>query len=380
MSPLTGDGTRRTTTTAMHQDGQVHPHETETTPARLPLILDVDTGIDDALALLYLLASPEADIAAVLCTAGNVPVDQVTANTLAWLEVCGRPDIEVVTGSQVPLVAPLMTTEDTHGPHGVGHAVLPAASRAASSRTAAEAWIDLTRERPGELTGLVTGPLTNLALAVRLDPGVVSRLHRLVIMGGCFNHPGNTTPTSEWNVAVDPEAAKVVFDAFAAIDPDRRPLICPLDTTESIEMHPAHVARIAEASGSVPAEVLSPDDSRGRRSEASLPIVRHLSDALRFYMEFHRDQNLGFLAHVHDPFAAAVALGTVPFTTRAATVDVELDGRITRGTTVADWAGIWGREPNAEIVVGTQPEIFFDHLVDRVGSYVRNLNLPPSNN
>ncbi|MEE2030593.1 nucleoside hydrolase [Rhodococcus chondri] len=349
-------------------------------PAQTRLLIDVDTGIDDALALLYLAASPEADIVAVLCTAGNVPVDQVTVNTLAWLDVCGRRDVEVFAGSQAPLVAPLMTTEDTHGPRGVGYAELPAPTRGPSERSAAEAWVELTRAHPGELTGLVTGPLTNLALALRLDPELPERLHRLVVMGGCFNHPGNTTPTSEWNVAVDPEAAKVVFDAFSALGPDRRPIICPLDVTETIEMRPSHVQRIARVAESVPPVTLSPDDARGLRSRTSNPVVQHLTDALRFYMEFHRDQDLGFLAHVHDPFAAAVALGTVPYTTRAATVDVELDGRLTRGTTIADWMGMWGRDPNAEIVVGTEPEVFFDHLVERVGVYSRDLKLPGSRN
>ena len=97
-------------------------------------------------------------------------------------------------------------------------------------------------------------------------------------------------------------------------------------------------------------------------------------------MEFHRDQNLGFLAHVHDPFAAAVALGTIQYTTKPATVDVELEGRLTRGTTIADWAGMWGREPNADIVTGTRPEAFFEHFVARVGAFARNLKLPFSNN
>lgn len=364
----------------MLQDGTVHVHEPDATPTRTRLIVDVDTGIDDALALLYLVASPDAEIAAALCTAGNVPVDQVTVNTLSWLEVCGRPDIEVAAGSQLPLVAPLMTTEDTHGPQGVGYAELPPPSRSRSARSAAEAWVELTREQPGELTGLVTGPLTNLALALRIDPDLPLRLRRLVIMGGCFHHPGNTTPTSEWNVAVDPEAAKVVFDAFSIMPPERRPIVCPLDVTESIEMYPEHVSRIAEIVGLAPSGELSPDAPRGTRSTAEAPLVRHITDALRFYMEFHRDQGIGFLAHVHDPFAAAVALGAVPYTTRPATVDVELDGRLTRGTTVADRSGMWKRAPNADIVAGTRPAEFFDHFVERVGSYIRDLNLPPSKN
>lgn len=344
----------------------------------IPLIADVDTGIDDALALLYLMASPEADIRAVLCTAGNVPVDQVTTNTLAWLDVCGRPDIEVAKGAQVPLLAPLMTTEDTHGPFGMGYARLPEPTRGPSARTAAQAWVELTREHPGELTGLVTGPMTNLAAAIRLDPELPGRLRRLVVMGGCFNHPGNTTPTSEWNVAVDPEAAREVYDAFSVLPPERRPIVCPLDVTETIEMLPVHVERLAAVANSTPEEVLSPDHEDGTLSQATNPVVRIMSDALRFYMEFHRGENLGYLAHVHDPFAAAVALGTVPFTTRPATVDVELDGRLTRGTTVADWTGMWGREPNADIVTGTQPRVFFDHLVERVGQWTSELKLPLS--
>jgi len=364
----------------MLQDGSVHVHEPPATPARTRLIVDVDTGIDDALALLYLVADPEAGIVAALCTAGNVPVDQVTVNTLSWLQVCGRPDIEVAAGSQVPLVAPLMTTEDTHGPQGVGYAELPEPNRPRSSRTAAEAWVELTRQHPGELTGLVTGPLTNLALALRLDPEIPLRLRRLVIMGGCFHHPGNTTPTSEWNVAVDPEAAKEVFDAFSVVPADRRPLVCPLDVTESIEMHPGHVAQLARLAGCTADETLSVDDPRGQRSCSAVPLVRHIADALRFYMEFHHDQGLGYLAHVHDPFAAAVALGTVPYRTRPATVDVELDGRLTRGTTVADLYGMWGREPNSDIVVGTRPPVFFERFLERVGSYIRDLNLPPSKN
>lgn len=359
--------------------GPVHALDIETDRSTR-LIVDVDTGIDDALALLYLVASPEAEIVAALCTAGNVPVEQVTTNTLSWLEVCGRPDIEVATGASVPLVAPLMTTEDTHGPCGIGHAELPPPTRARSDRSAAQVWVEATREHPGELTGLVTGPLTNLALALRMDPELPHRLHRLVVMGGCFHHPGNTTPTSEWNVAVDPEAAKIVFDAFSVLPAGRRPVVCSLDVTETIEMLPEHVARIAEIAGSAPAETLSPDDPHGTRSASPVPLVRHLSDALRFYMEFHREQGLGYLAHVHDPFAAAVALGTVRCATRSATVDVELDGRLTRGTTVADVMGMWGRDPNAEIVVGTEPIEFFEHFVDRVGSYIRDLNLPPSNN
>ncbi|REE71205.1 purine nucleosidase [Rhodococcus wratislaviensis] len=337
------------------------------------LIVDVDTGIDDSLALLYLLASPEAEIAGIASTAGNVPVEQVAANNLNWLALCGAPDIEVALGARVPLDCPLRTTEDTHGPQGIGYAVLPPSGRSLSERDATTLWVDLARAHPGGLTGLVTGPLTNLALAIREEPALPRLLRRLVVMGGAFNHPGNTTPTSEWNVSVDPEAAKEVFDAFSGLPAGRRPILCGLDVTETIEMTPDHVRRLAEAAGSTPAEIISPDDGPQVRSTASNPVIRHLSDAIRFYMDFHRTHDQGFLAHMHDPFAAAVALNPATTRTRPATVDVELHGRLTRGTTVADWVGHWNREPNVDIAVSTDPAAFFDDLVDRVGRFAKSV-------
>jgi purine nucleosidase len=338
-----------------------------------PIIMDVDTGIDDSLALLYLLASPEADILAITCTSGNVPAKQVATNNLAWLELCGAPEIEVALGSEVPVVAPLMTTEETHGPQGIGYAELPPPTRGLSKRHATEVWVELARSRPGEIIGLVTGPLTNLALALRIEPELPRLLKRLVVMGGAFDHPGNTLPTTEWNIAVDPESAKMVFDAFSGLPADRRPIICALDVTEQIEMRPHHIAKIAELAGSTPPEVIAEEDVDGTLSTASNQVVRYLSDAVRFYLEFHVSHGQGFLAHMHDPFAAAIALHPEFGTTRPATVDVELAGTLTRGQTVADWAGLWGREPNADIVVAVDPPMFFDHLVERVGDFARRV-------
>lgn len=338
-----------------------------------PIIMDVDTGIDDSLALLYLLASPEAEILAITCTSGNVPARQVATNNLAWLELCGAPDIEVALGSEVPVLAPLMTTEETHGPQGIGYAELPVPSRPLSARHATEVWIELARSRPGEIIGLVTGPLTNLALALRIEPELPRLLKRLVVMGGAFNHAGNTLPTTEWNIAVDPESAKMVFDAFSGLPADRRPVVCALDVTEQIEMKPEHIAEIGRRAGSTPDEIIAEADVDGTLSQASNQVVRYLTDAVRFYMEFHIAHDQGFLAHMHDPFAAAIALHPELGVTRAATVDVELAGSLTRGQTVADWRGMWGREPNADIVVAVDPPAFFDHLVERVSDLARRV-------
>ncbi|WP_280418749.1 nucleoside hydrolase [Nocardia carnea] len=338
---------------------------------RQRIIVDVDTGVDDSLALLYLLASPDAEIAGIAATAGNVPAGQVAINNLAWLDLVGAPDIEVALGATDPLEIPLRTTEDTHGPQGVGYAELPAPARRISDRSAAQMWADLARAHPGDLLGLCTGPLTNLALALRIEPELPRLLRRLVIMGGAFNHPGNTTPTNEWNIHVDPEAAKIVFDAFSAAPAHRRPVVCALDITETIEMRPAHLARLASRAASFPIETVSPQDPPSARSAASNPIIRHVTDAVRFYFDFHHGYDLGYLAHMHDPFAAAVALDPTLARTRPATVDVELGGTLTRGATVADWAGMWGRPPNADIVVATDPDRFFDRLITRIGDYAR---------
>jgi purine nucleosidase len=342
--------------------------------AETKVLFDCDTGIDDSLALLYLLARPEVDLLAVISTAGNVPASQVAQNNLGWLELLGRDEIEVCLGAAAPLVASLMTTEDTHGPFGVGYAELPTPRRTESARTGAAAWSELTRAHPGEVVGLVTGPCTNLALALREDPDIVTRLRRLVIMGGTFWHPGNTTPTTEWNVAVDPEAWREVLRAYEAVsegDGVALPILCPLDLTETIEFTPDHLLRLADIAGSAPTEVLDPEDPDGTRSTASNPVIRVVSDAVRFYFEFHRDHDLGYIAHMHDPFAAAVAVNPAIVTTRTCTVDVELTGELTRGTTVADPHRIWHRPNNARIAESTDPEAFFDRLLETIGALAR---------
>ena len=344
---------------------------------------DVDTGVDDAVALVYLLASADADLVGIASTGGNVPVQQVCANNLALLELCGAGDIPVSLGSPQPLSTPLRTAEDTHGPAGLGYATLGRGSGEPTPYDSAQAWIRAAHAHRGELVGLATGPLTNLALALRSEPELPRLLRRLVIMGGSFDYRGNTTPVSEWNIAVDPEAAAEVFAAWGAAhrrsERDELPIVCGLNITESIALTPKVLARLASAAGS-PTVTMSVLDARGTRSAAGNPVIRVLEDAVRFYFEFHFDQGEGYLAHLHDPFAAAVALDPALVRTRAATVDVELHGTLTRGMTVADWSGHWGRPPNAAIAVSGPdgsdaplPAAFFDRLIERVGPFVRNL-------
>lgn len=336
-------------------------------------LLDMDTGIDDALALAYLAALPDTEFVSVTATPGNVDADQVARNTLALLELCGRPGVEVAIGARAPLAIPLLTTPETHGPQGIGYAVLPEPAGAVSARNAVDLWVEHARARPGELTALITAPLTNFALALRQEPRLPELLAKVVIMGGSFYHQGNTTPTAEWNTHVDPHAAKEVYAAFQGRPLEKLPVVCSLDTTERMELHPDHVRRLAEAAGATVPELVLPDQPEGLRSTSDNTLVRHLSDALRFYFEFHRHYDQGYLAHVHDYFAAGIAAGTLDFEARPATVDVETGSKMLIGTTVADFRGLWGMPPNARVVSANHPEAAFRELVSAVGGLARRL-------
>ncbi|GAA2961034.1 nucleoside hydrolase [Glutamicibacter bergerei] len=344
------------------------------------LLFDNDTGIDDALALAYLCACDHVQIEALTSTPGNVDVEQVAANNRALLALCERPEVPILIGAQDPLQIPLVTTPETHGPQGVGYATLPDRGTTASSEAdAVDYWIDAARANPGELTVLLTAPLTNFALALRREPRLPWLLRKVVIMGGAFYYQGNTTPTAEWNTHVDPHAAKEVFAAYTAaaeqgLESEKLPIVCSLDTTERFEMQPEFLTRLAEEAGCTESELVLASDPEGTLSNSSNPLVRYLSDALRFYFEFHRHYDQGYIAHVHDYFAAGVAAGTLGYQSRPATVDVETESTLLFGTTVADYRGLWGKPANARIVSSNDPESGFAELLTRLGALARKLD------
>ena len=312
------------------------------------VFVDVDTGIDDAVALVYLLASADADVVGIASTGGNIHVEQVCANNLGLLELCRAPDIPVSQGADEPLCGQWPHHSKFHGPKGLGYADLPGTDRRLTGYDATAAWVAAARSHPGDLVGLVTGPLTNLALALRAEPALPALLRRLVIMGGAFGD--DTNPMAEWNIRVDPEAASEVFAGWAG--QQQLPIVCGLDLTRRVAMTPEILAALA-AEGS---------------PSALIPVIE---DAMRFYFESHEVRGHGYVAYMHDPLAAAVALDPQLVSTRAARVDIELADVPTRGVTVADWSG--DRKPNALIGVGVDPAVFFDRLIERVGPFARRL-------
>lgn len=371
-------------------------------PPRLPLFLDCDPGIDDAIALGYLLCQDDVDIIGIAASGGNVSTAQVSVNVQGWLELAGRTDIPIHPGSEFPTawsvgdLAPdsveVTPTEPeyadlTHGPTGTGYAHLPTPTTTATSTSAAQAWADAARAHPGQLIGVVIGPATNLALALAIEPELPRLLRRLFIMGGAFNYRGNTLPTTEWNVTFDPEATATVINAFDHAHSQGTlralPVIAPIEATEALEMTLARLSTILDRAASL-------HERAGESSAAGeswIDWLAQMAEALRFYFEFHEWDGLGYIAHIHDPFVLACALewargdqgrptsagreepiangtrGTLPWaSTICAPVDVELTGKLTRGETVADWLGRWGKGVNAEIIRTIDAQTFLDHL------------------
>jgi len=195
-----------------------------------------------------------------------------------------------------------------------------------------------------------------------------------VLMGGAYRHPGNTAPTTEWNIHCDPDAAKIAFAAWgesAQAHGHPRPVALGLDVTEQAKVVPDHIVALAKAAGSRPDDSIvlagGEDPMHATRSVASNPIVRYVADALRFYMEFHARYDGFYGAFIHDALAAAAALDPSLITTQAVAVDVELGGTLTTGETVTDWRGVWKKPPNVDVAIAADADEFLRRFIERVG-------------
>ncbi|MGE7138790.1 nucleoside hydrolase [Luteibacter sp. NPDC031894] len=304
-----------------------------------PLLIDTDPGVDDALAIL--MAHQHADVAALTVAAGNVGLVHTVRNARTLVELIGART-PVYPGCPSPLVrAPDEDAAFVHGADGFGDVGFAEPAHAAEAEHAAAALVRLTRERPGELTLVALGPLTNLALAVRLDPGLPERVKRLVVMGGAVTGHGNTGKVpAEFNIGFDPEAAHVVFEAFPMFD---------LVDWEATVRH------------AFPDEVYERWVASGDRRAAFFEKI--FATARRFNADHERT---GFIAA--DALAMAVALDPA-IVVRAETrhVAIELDGRLTRGATVVDWQRRLGARPNARIVLEVDQDRFGELIAGALG-------------
>jgi purine nucleosidase len=327
--------------------------------AATALILDVDTGVDDALAILYAAASPDIELLACTCVMGNVMVEQAVENTLVVLELAGLSGVEVARGAGHPITRAHEPFPIAHGERGLGRAAPPPAEGAVSDRPAVRLIVDVARDRPAEVLLVATGPLTNVATALEEEPRLPELLGGFALMGGAFAQQGNSTPAAEANIWVDPEAAAAVFRAFSGQPETRLPVCVGLDVTERVLMTRENLDDVC-------------------RSAPGSPLARFLQDAVTFYIEFHEQSGIFGGASMHDALALAVALDRSLARLETTRVEVETEGRWTAGMTVADlrgirtqpWSGEWQPEDNARVALDVDAEAFMHRFLGRLGDLV----------
>jgi inosine-uridine nucleoside N-ribohydrolase len=274
-----------------------------------PLLLDVDTGVDDALAVMLALASPEVKLIGITTVSGNAPVEVCTGNTLLVLDRACAPDIPVVRGAARPLAGPPRHAERVHGHDGLGDTTLPRdVARRDCTAGAADFLLSSIDAWRGELVAVATGPLTNIALALQKDPGRLQGLRRLIVMGGAVGVAGNVTPAAEFNIWADPEAAAQVLAAGLPLT------LVPLDVTEQVVLRRETVEGAA---------------ARGPRQA----FVR---DITAFAMAFHRREEGLDGMFLHDPLAVAAVLDPTLLGRETLRLAVERRGEHTAGMTLAD--------------------------------------------
>jgi purine nucleosidase len=306
---------------------------------RIPLLIDTDPGVDDALALLMAFDDPDHRVVALTIAAGNVGLVHTVANALKLCEIAGV-DVPVHAGCPVPLVHAAADAAFVHGEDGFGDTGYVPASRRAEDEHAALAILRHAREQDGRLVLVALGPLTNLALAVRLDPQLPSRIARLVVMGGAVTGQGNTTVPAEFNIGFDPEAARIVFEAFPQFE---------LVDWEAVLRHGfPHADFERWLAGGDPRAVFYASISAKTRAWAG--------------------DRRGDLWHSADALAMQVALSP-GHSARAELrhVEVETEGRLTRGATIVDWQQRAGRPANAWIHLDVDQAAFEQRIQRALG-------------
>lgn len=305
------------------------------------IIIDTDPGQDDAVAILLALASPEElDVLGLVAVAGNVPLALTEVNTRKVCEVANRPDMKVFAGCDRPIAQPLLTAEHVHGATGLDGIDLPDPTMPLQEQHGVDFIIDTLRtEPPGTVTLCTLGALTNVATAFARAPDIIGRVAEVVMMGGAYFEVGNITPAAEFNIYVDPEAAAAVFASGVKI------------TVLSLDV--SHRA------------LTSPDWVAGMRALGTRvgDVVAAWTD---FFERFDTAKYGTDGAPLHDPLVIAWLLRPDLFTGRQVNVEIELEGRFTRGMTVADWWGVSGRAPNALWLGGLDRDGFYALLSERL--------------
>lgn len=307
------------------------------------IILDCDPGHDDALALTMAVASPKIDLLAVTTSAGNQTPDKTLNNAMRMLTLLHCEDIPVAQGNQTPLVKPLETAPEVHGKTGLDGADLPDPDFKVQDMTAIELIAKTLRENDEKVTLVVTGPMTNAALFLRVYPDLAKqKIDQIVFMGGAMGL-GNWRPSVEFNIFVDPEAAKIVLNFGIPL------VMAPLNVTHQAQILKNEIEQIGEIDN---------------------PVGKAFYGLLNFFEQYHENPKWGFKgAPLHDPCTIAWLIDPTMFKSDKMNVDVETQGELTRGETVCDYYTLTNKPKNTEVLLGIDREKFIKLVMTVIKSF-----------
>ncbi|WP_242361075.1 pyrimidine-specific ribonucleoside hydrolase RihA [Limosilactobacillus antri] len=307
------------------------------------IILDCDPGHDDALALTMAVASPKLDLLAVTTSAGNQTPDKTLNNAMRMLTLLHREEIPVAQGNQTPLVKPLETAPEVHGKTGLDGADLPDPDFQIQTIPAIDLIAKTLRESNEKVTLVVTGPMTNAALFLRVYPDLArEKIDQIVFMGGAMGL-GNWRPSVEFNIFVDPEAAKIVMNFGIPL------VMAPLNVTHQAQIMKDEIEQIGEIDN---------------------PVGKAFYGLLNFFEQYHENPKWGFKgAPLHDPCTIAWLIDPTMFKSAKMNVDVETQGELTRGKTVCDYYMLTDKPKNTEVLLEIDREKFIDLIMTSIKSF-----------
>ena len=306
------------------------------------IIIDTDPGQDDAVAILLALASPEIEVLGITAVAGNVPLALTEKNARKICELAGKTATRVFAGAIRPLVRRLVTAEHIHGQTGLNGTDLPEPTMVLEAQYGPDFIVETLMQREaGTVTLATLGPLTNIATALNREPRIAPRIKQIIAMGGGFSETGNITPAAEFNIHVDPQAARVAFSCGAPVT------LIPLDCTHQVLTTRKRLASFREM---------------GNRTG---PVIAALLD---FFERFDERKYGTDGAPLHDPCVIAWLLRPDLFTGRDVNLAIECESELTMGMTVIDWWGVTGRTHNAHVVRGVDADGFFSLLTERIAT------------
>src|SRR5581483_294598 len=308
---------------------------------RHKIILDCDPGHDDAIAILLAAHHPEIDLLAITTVAGNQSVTKTTHNALKVCSLANIRSVPIARGRDRPLIRSAHYASDIHGESGLDGPQIPVPDLEPVPQHAVDLIIDLLMSSQGDITLVHTGPLTNLAVAMQHEPAIIPRIKAISLMGGAIGL-GNKTPSAEFNIWVDPEAAAIVFGCGRPIT------MVPLEVTH---------------------QALATDEVLKHLRAVQRPVASFAADLLVFFADTYR-QVFGFPAPpVHDPCAVAAVIEPDILKACMMHVEIETTGTWTAGRTVCDVYGQLGKEPNARVGYALDSKHFWDIMIEVLTSY-----------